>query len=143
MDPFTIAMIMIALGEGVKYNESRRAAKRTKAAVGQGEKRQDEINDQRRQLVLKNLEQYDPVSRAVKQEDVAAETTQGLQEVLNTAGETGSIPAAQGKVSETYTTERAKSLTDNLKRSSIMASLMGKVRAPNDLRFEEAMKGGE
>ncbi len=141
--PLTAALIMLALGQGLQYNAQRRSAKKTRAAVDTAERRQDEIQDKRRQLVMRNLEQYDPTTRVQEQEKVSAESAKGLQDIVTGAGDTTRIQETGGKVSDAYTTDRARAVTDNMKRAAVMAALMGKARAPSDLRFEEAMKGGE
>lgn len=141
--PIGTALLMLALGKGLEYNAQRRAAKKTRSAINTAEQRQDQIQDQRRELVLRNLEQYDPMTRAQEQERVSAESAEGLQDIVTSAGDTGKIQETGGRVSQDYTTGRAKAVTGNMKRAAIMASLMGKMRAPSDLRFEEAMKGGQ
>ena len=141
--PLTAALIMLALGKGLEYNTQKRSAKKTRSAIDTAEQRQNQIQDQRRELVMRNLEQYDPTTRAQEQERVSTESAKGLQDIVTNAGDTGRIQETGGKVSEAYTTGRAKAVTDNMKRAAIMASLMGKMRAPSDLRFEESMKGGQ
>jgi len=129
-------------GTAIKSREESRAAKRVQSAIETGNKNQDVYANQKRDLVLKNLKQYDPTSRATDQTTAQNTATDTLAKAVGDATG-GRGTEATGKVSSDYLTGEASSKANELKRSSILATLMGKVRGPTDLRFNENLKNAQ
>lgn len=139
--PAVLASMAAMVGGAVIQGRAQsKAAKRQKAAITEGMRRQSKVLDDKRALTLDNLEQYRPEQRMIAQEAAATEAEEGLVGELIRAKDAGiSIPESNGDVSNQYKTNLARAAVDEMDRASVMASLMSRFRAPTDMRFEEGI----
>jgi len=145
MNPATIAYIIMAIGAALQYKANKTAQKKTRRAIDDAEDRQDDLSKRNRKQVLGLMEQYDPEKRQ-ENKDLAANTaSEGLISEVIAAKENGggNIDATQGRVSNAYDTDFAKAQNTRIKKASNIAKLMGKIRAPGDLRFEEGLANSD
>lgn len=139
---YLVAMIA---GTGMTYKANKDAATRQTAAINRDQDRQDELQENNRDLLLETIKKYEPEKRMEARDLAETKATDSLTSALtkDREGGTGDISATSGKVSKTYTTDLAKRKVDQLDKSSVLASIMGKVRAPTDLRFEEGLDNSD
>lgn len=138
------ALAAMAAGTGMQMSAQNKAAKKTKSAIIEAAARQNKVLDDKRAMTMDNLEQYAPEARAAAQEEAATTAEAGLVgELLRSSEEGITTPEATGKVSNEYQTNLAKSISDRMERSSKLAHLMSRFRAPNDMRFEENLKNAD
>ena len=145
MDPITIAIMTMLAGTALQSSAMRKAADRAENTRIEEYARQKKTMEKSRESVMKNLREYDPSRRDQAMQDISNEVAQDLtSEVAKAAEETVDLtPAASGRVSEDYLQGRAKSVRDEVARASSMAAILSKVRAPQDLRTNEALKNAD
>lgn len=146
MPVWLLPAIMTALGTAVQYKAGQDARDDAAAEMAVASGRQNELLDKSRELVMENLRSYDPNQRISDQEaiaqEIAAKADAVAQEGLSVApiGDSGQ---AVGDVSTTYLADRAARARDSADRASVLAGLLGKFRAPTQLRQDEALENAE
>lgn len=139
-EPSTIGLIISAAGAAVQYKNQSDASKRQSKAIDRANARDDAYQEKSLDLVSNNLQQYDPENRLEKQDEVEQNSVASFTDYLNKARDKGRgeiSDATQGRVSETYTAEKAKRNVAEAGQATKVASLMAKLRAPSDLRTGE------
>lgn len=133
MDPFTISLILTALGAGTDYYNQREAQKNQRVAIEEARKRQQRIAEARNNSVKGSLEDLRPENRKKLQDQQVATSTQNLNQALqdfNTANPGGTGVA--GKTSAAFDAGQAESVSREAKRASQRASVLARLRGPQD-----------
>lgn len=139
MNPLAF-LIMMALGTGLQMKAQADAAKRQRNAALAMQDRQDEITGRQRQDIVSSAEQYDPGARMTRQKQAADTATASIMKEIEGAMTGTNLPTeATGRVSDDYLKARADTIRQEYQRAGDRAALLGKMRAPTDLRFEEGL----
>jgi len=126
-------------GAGMQYKAQRDATKRQQRQIGLQENRNDKSNQKVIQNVQQLMGQYDPDARAQNQQQAQQDSEISLADFLNEANAGRDDGNTTGRVSEVYSTEKAKRITDQAEVAANMAKLMSKMRAPTDTRMNEQL----
>jgi len=140
-EPVSIG-IMLA-GMYMQNRAQKKAANNAQATLNAFEDKNDINNAKTLAITENNAQQYGAVNREQKQDAAAIKNETSLNEYLTQLRESqqGSIDdSANGNVSDAYSTERAKRISDSLGKSAKLAKLMSRYSAGNNLRFDESLE---
>jgi len=126
-------------GTAMQYKAQRDASKRQQRQIGLQEDRNDKSNKKVIQNVQQLMGQYDPDARAQNQQQAQQDSEISLTDFLNESNASRDDGNTTGRVSEVYSTEKAKRITDQAEVAANMARLMSKMRAPTDSRMNEQL----
>lgn len=140
-----VALSLLVASQGVDYYNQKQAQDRTEEQIGLAENRNDEFNDKMISESDKNMAQYDPTARVEKLAESQADNEGSMTQRLTDArdNQDANSPAAQGKVSATYTNDKAERAIKRAKASSDLAKQLSKINAPSLLQNEEAMNNAD
>jgi len=133
---------MMIAGTAMQYKAQQDAAKRADKRIAYGEGLNDKYNNQIIDTTAANSEQYNPQTRQQnigKSQEAAVVSLRDYLDKARDAGMGKNTDTTQGRVSETYTTDRAKRAIDTANKADVVARLMAKIRGVSDLQTDEAI----
>ena len=144
----TWAMLAAAAAAGggayMSAEAANDAADRQAAALNAAMEQQDNWSRKAETKALENADQYDMTDRTKRFEDTRAAAGESLaQSLIKSRDETGSPSQASGRLSESFTSDRASKLADQFQQSVDMARLMGKMRGTGDMLGNEAITNAD
>lgn len=148
-DPVDIGLAIAAIaaaGYGAKTQSdaANEAADRQAAAMNATLEQQDQFNRKAEGKALENADQYDMTDRTQRLEETRQKAGDSLVESLvKSRQESGSPDQAAGKVSESFTADRATKLADQFQSSVDNARLMGRMRGNQDMLGNEAIMNAD
>lgn len=132
------------VGTVSQMNAQDDAQSRSKNAFNQNLLRDQEYQKKQTNLVQENAQQYEaPVRQAGEAAAVDSATQSLTSNLLRDREAAVGAGDASGKVSQDFTTGRAKRVGDELQRSTDIARLMARVRGPSDQRAGEAITNAD
>lgn len=139
-----IAAAAAAGGSYMQADAANDAADKQAAALNAAMEEQDRFNQKAEGKALENAEQYDMTDRTKRFEDTRAEAGESLaQSLIKSREQTGAPDQASGRLSESFTADRATKLADQFQESVDMARLMGKMRGTQDMLGNEAIMNAD
>lgn len=132
-----VAGLITALSAGTSYATSEKTNNQRISAINSASDVQQELSKKSEKAVKDSADKYDPQDRQAAQDNLATEVERSLGDTLTKAQKPNDVNS--GRVSDEFLTENAKSTTDRLTRGANLAKMMARMRAPNDLRFEEGL----
>jgi len=148
-DPVDIGLAIAAIaaaGYGAKTQSdaANEAADRQAAAMNATLEQQDQFNRKAEGKALENADQYDMTDRTQRLEETRQKAGDSLVESLvKSRQESASPEQAAGKVSESFTADRATKLADQFQASVDNARLMGRMRGNQDMLGNEAIMNAD
>lgn len=124
---------------GLNYLNKRSAADNAGRKKAEWQQWDDKASQNIRDIITKAAGQYDPATRKANLQGIQTATEQRLNQDVANAGGNQVNPQTGGKVSDAYTTTRARRVADNARVAETMARLMSKVRSHSDLRGDEGL----
>lgn len=129
-------------GAGAQYLNERGADKRRQriisAALGDARKRKDSIAN----TTMNEAEKYSEAQRAPQRAEAEGVANADYQKALTASDAISTPEVRSGKLSEDYKTALPAGMADATAKSQRRAALLAKVRAPGDLRQNEAVRRG-
>lgn len=142
--PYAIAAAAAAGGSYMSAEAANDAADRQAAALNAAMEQQDQWSRKAEGKALENADQYDMTDRTQRFEDTRKEAGDSLaQSLIKSREESGSPSQASGKLSESFTSDRASKLAAQFQQSVDMARLMGKMRGTQDMLGNEAITNAD
>lgn len=132
----------MAAGTAMQYAAQRDAASKAKKQIGVGEDRNDAYNRDIVQSVTSNAQQYDPSVRQENIKQAQDKAVINLSDYLNRS-RPAEMETSQGRVSDVYTTDRARRVIDTANKSNVVARLMAKIQGVNDLQLNESVNNAD
>jgi hypothetical protein len=136
-----------ALVGGGTYMQSQAASDAADAqqdALNAQLEQQDRYNRQAEAKAMENAQEYAPEKRAERFEEAQQKAGDSLvQSLVKGKEQFGSPDQAEGRVSETFESDRATKLADQFQKSVDMARLMGKMRGTSDMLGNEAITNAD
>lgn len=145
-EAYLIAAAVAAAGYGAKTQSdaANEAADRQAAAMNATLEQQDQFNRKAEGKALENADQYDMTDRTQRLEETRQKSGDSLVESLvKSRQESGSPEQAAGKVSESFTADRATKLADQFQASVDNARLMGRMRGNTDMLGNESIMNAD
>ena len=141
---YAAAAAAAAYGAKSQADATNEAADRQSAAMNAALEQQDQFNRKAEGKALENADQYDMTDRTQRLEDTRQQAGESLtQSLIKSREASGSPEQAAGKVSESFTTDRATKLADQFQESVNMAKLMGRMRGTSDMLGNEAIMNAD
>ena len=134
--PLWLMLAMLMGGTAIRGREQTAALSRERDRRRQGREEEKVVEEKQRQEVLGEADALDPGLRQEALDISAAETEDRIKTVLedNEVGTTGDV----GVVSEKLLDRRAQSVRNQANTASILAALMSKTQAPNQVATDES-----
>jgi hypothetical protein len=138
------AAIAAAGGSYMQADAANEAADRQAAALNAAMEGQDLLSRKAEGKALENAEEYKMDNRAQRFEDTRQQAGESLVQSLIKSREQGGAPdQASGRVSESFSADRASKLADQFQKSVDNARLMGNMRGTQDMLGNEAIMNAD
>jgi len=140
-----VAIGLMAASVAVDQKNQRSATKRTNNQIALHEERNDKFNKKIIDTSDESVKQYKPETRIENLNVEQAKSEKSLTEALTTArdNQDSNSIAAQGKVSNKYTTDKAERALQRTKAGVDLAKMISKVGAPTTLTRNESMENAQ
>lgn len=148
-DPVDIGLAIAAIaaaGYGAKTQSdaANEAADRQAAALNASMEQQDQFARKAESKALDNAEEYDMTDRTARLEESKKAAGDSLvQSLIKSREEVGSPDQASGKVSESFTADRATKLADQFQQSVDNARLMGNMNGVQNMLGNEGIMNAD
>lgn len=148
-DPVDIGLAIaavVAAGYGAKTQSdaANEAADRQAAALNASMEQQDQFARKAESKALDNAEEYDMTDRTARLEESKQAAGDSLvQSLIKSREEIGSPDQASGKVSESFTADRATKLADQFQQSVDNARLMGNMNGVQNMLGNEGIMNAD
>lgn len=137
---YAAAALVAGLGAQQQAAAQEDAAERQQAALNAALEQQDQWSRKAESKALENANEYDMTKRTERLEQAKTDAGQSLVDSLVASRESiGTPEQASGKVSDTFTADRATKMADQFQKSVDMARLMGRMRGVGDMLNDEAL----
>lgn len=141
---YAAAAAAAAYGANAQAEAQNDAADRQAAALNAAMEQQDQWSKKAEQKAMDNAQEYDMQNRTQRMEDTQQAATDSLtNSLVKSREEIGSPDVAEGKLSDTFTADRAQKMSDQFQKSVDMARLMGKMRGVQDMLGNEAITNAD
>lgn len=141
---YAAAAAAAAYGAKSQSDAANEAADRQSEAMNNAMLVQDEFSKKAEGRALQNAEQYDMTDRTQRLEDTRQKAGDSLiQSLVQSRQESANPEQAAGKVSESFTADRASKLADQFQASVDNARLMGRMRGSTDMLGNEAIMNAD
>lgn len=141
------AAAAIAAAAGGSYMQAEAAndaADRQAAALNAAMEQQDQWARKAEGKALENADQYDMTDRTERFNDTRQQAGDSLVQSLVKSREESAAPSqASGRLSESFTADRATKLADQFQKSVDNARLMGNMRGTQDMLGNEAIMNAD
>ena len=138
-----VPLLLSAIGSGVSYASSEDAKNKSASILCLSQKQQQESTKKAENIALEGAQKYDPTSRLAAQDEAERTAANSLGTALTQAESKLPNTDVQGKVSDEYLVDKGKATTERMARSMRLAQAMARMRAPNDLRFDESIDNAD
>lgn len=144
-DPSTLGMAaMSAIGTKMQMDAQSEAADRQQAALNAALEQNDQYSQKAEQTALQNAEEYTPETRAQRFDESRTAAGDSLVQSLIGSRESNPVKVgASGRLSQEFSTDKAKASADQYQQSIDMARLMGKMRGASDMLTNEGYKNAD
>jgi hypothetical protein len=133
-----------AYGSKTQADAANDAADKQAAAMNAAMEQQDQFNRKAEGKALENADQYDMTDRTQRFEDTRQQAGDSLAQSLIKSREEGATPdQSVGKLSESFTADRASKMADQFQQSVDNARLMGNMRGTQDMIGNEAIMNAD
>lgn len=141
---YAAAAAAAAYGANAQAEATNDAADRQAKAMADALEQQDVWSRKAEEKAIDNAQEYDITDRTQKFEDTRQAAGESLAQSLIKSREQSTAPdQAAGRLSETFTTDRADKLSKQFQESVDMARLMGKMRGTQDMLGNEAINNAD
>lgn len=141
---YAAAAAAAAYGANAQAEATNDAADKQAAAMNAALEQQDQWSRKAEEKAIDNAQEYEMTDRTQKFEDTRQAAGDSLAQSLIKSREQSSAPdQAAGRLSESFTTDRASKLSDQFQESVDMARLMGKMRGTRDMIGNEAITNAD
>ena len=138
------AALVSALGAQQQSSAANDAAERQQDALNAALEQQDQWSRKAESKALENAQQYDMTKRTERLEDTKADAGESLaQSLVASRDAIGSPEQVSGKVSDTFTADRASKMANQFQESVDMARLMGRMRGVSDMLNDESLTNAD
>lgn len=132
--------IVAALGAATQYRTQQEAHKRQQRLIQENLMHQQDYQRQAEQAALSRAQEFAPLTRQQKQQQIEQGVAQRMVEPVARAVPSMQEQAAvQGNVSQDYAVGRATSQAEQMRNASALASILGKTMGAGRLRQHEAL----
>lgn len=148
-EPVDIALAVAAIaaaGYGAKTQSdaANDAADRQAAAMNAAMEQQDQWSRKAETKAMDNAQEYDMTDRTQRLEDTQQAAGDSLvQSLIQSREESGSPDQASGKLSESFTADRASKIADQFQQSVDNARLMGKMNGVGQMLGNEGIMNAD
>lgn len=141
---YAAAAAAAAYGANAQAEATNDAADRQAKAMADALEQQDVWSRKAEEKAIDNAQEYDMTDRTQKFEDTRQAAGESLAQSLIKSREQSTAPdQAAGRLSETFTTDRADKLSKQFQESVDTARLMGKMRGTQDMLGNEAIQNAD
>lgn len=141
---YAILTAAAAGGTYMSAEAQNEATQRQADALNAALASQDEFNKKAEQKAMDNAQEYDMTDRTKRFEEARKEAGDSLVGSLVQSREQSTpIEQASGRVSESFTSDRATKMADQFQKSVDMARLMGNMRGQQDMLGNEAIMNAD
>jgi hypothetical protein len=142
--PYAVAAAAAAGGSYMSSEAANDAADRQAAALNAAMEGQDLLSRKAEGKALDNAEEYKMEDRTQRFEDTRQQAGESLVQSLIKSREEGGAPdQASGRLSESFSADRASKLADQFQKSVDNARLMGNMRGTQDMLGNEAIMNAD
>lgn len=142
--PYAVAAAAAAGGAYTQSEAANDAADRQSAALNAAMEQQDQFNRKAEGKALENADQYDMTDRTQRFEDTRQKAGDSLVEsLIKSRGESATPDQASGRLSESFSADRATKLADQFQKSVDNARLMGNMRGTRDMLGNESIMNAD
>ena len=132
-------LLLSAASAGISYASSEKSNKQRTSALNRAGEAEQESTKKAAQLAIEGAQKYDPTARLAAQGEAEKTAADSLGTSLVKSNEQLPNTDVQGNVSDEYLVNKGKSTTERASRSLRLSQALAKIRAPNDLRFNEGL----
>lgn len=142
--PYAVAAAAAAGGTYMQTEAANDAADRQAAVLNDAMEQQDQWSRKAEGKALENADQYDMTDRTQRFEDTRQQAGDSLVESLvKSRAESATPDQASGRLSESFSADRATKLADQFQKSVDNARLMGNMRGTQDMLGNEAIMNAD
>lgn len=139
-----IAALAAAGGTYMSTEAANAAAARQAEALNAAMEQQDQWNRKAEGKALENADQYDMTDRTQRFEDTRQQAGDSLiQSLVQSRNESPAPDQASGRLSESFTADKASKMADQFQKSVDNARLMGNMRGTGDMLNNESIMNAD
>ena len=141
---YAAAVLAAGYGANQQAEAQNEAQQRQADALNAALAGQDEFNKMAERKAMENAQEYDMTDRTKRFEETRKEAGDSLVgSLVQSREQSVPIEQASGRVSDSFTSDRATKMADQFQKSVDMARLMGNMRGQQDMLGNEAIMNAD